>query len=837
MSEPTGPREKIDRRWRSAAMLALAIPAFFIAIAVAIRTTAAVNQGRKAMAQTFTINTANARLSRALTDATDVAVDGAGLDLAAYRARWDPAWRRVSLAWAAMRGSLETDSATRGFASETQRGLHTVQSLGSRPTGSLDSLHVLWRAILATRRSMAAIGEVQDRRFQVSQAATDAATRARSRMIAFLLTMSVAGAALWFAFASRGRRERLESQAQLARERARYRSVIDALGEGLVVQEASGRLTEWNESANRILGLSDDQMAGLSSYSPEWRAITRDGAPLKVEDHPAMMTLRTGQALSRVPMGISSGDGAITWLEVNSRLLPPDTSRNSEVATVVTFVDVTERYRLDDALKRQAAIFDATPDFVGIMTTSGEPSFLNRAGRTLLGLREGESTGGRPLSTVHPARELAYLVEHAIPAAHAVGSWRGETVVINATGAHVPMSQVLLAHRSVGGAVESMSTVMRDISHERAAIRQQARLVERWSALVTLAPVGIFETDKAGHCDFVNARWCDLTGLSPEQASGAGWSSAVHPDDRARVSADWERAASTGAEFRSEYRFLRPDGECRWVAGSASALFDPEGRVRGYIGTVADVSELKRANEQMALQSVELARSNDDLDRFASIASHDLQEPLRIISGYTQLLAKRYRGKLDGDADTFMQHTVDGAARMQRLIKDLLHFARLSQTKSTVRERVALGESVAGALDDLALIISESGASVVYAGLPTVYGDAILYQQIFRNLIGNAIKYRLAARVEVHISATREVGAWHLVVRDNGMGIAPEYHEIVFAPFRRLHSASQAAGTGMGLAICRRIIEHFGGRIWVESMEGQGASFHIVLPDSKGVHA
>jgi len=818
-------------------MLALAIPAFVIAIAVAIRTTAAVNQGKKEMAQTFTINAAKARLSRALTDGTYVAVDGANLDLAAYRERWDPAWRGVSLAWAALRGSLETDFATRGFASETQRGLDKVQSLGSRPRGSLDSLHVLWLAILATHRSMAAIGEVQERRFQASQAATDAATRVRSRMIAFLLTMSVSGAALWFAFASRGRKRRLESQARLIRERTRYRSVIDALGEGLVVRAASGRLTEWNESAKRILGLTDDQLAGRSSYSPAWRPITRGGAPLKGEDLPAMITLRTGEALTRVPVGISSEDGAITWLEVNSRLLPPDTSTNSEAATVATFVDVTERYRLDDALKRQAAIFDSTPDFVSIMTTSGEPVFLNRSARTLLGLGDGETIGERWLSRVHPARELAFLMEHAIPQAHAVGSWRGETVVIDANGAHVPMSQVLLTHCGVGGAVESMSTVMRDISHERGAMRQQAGLVERWSALVTLAPVGIFETDKAGHCDFVNARWCDLTGLSPAQASGTGWSGAVHPDDRARVFADWDLAASTGAEFRSEHRFLRPDGECRWVVGSASALFDPEGRVRGYIGTVADVSELKRASEQMALQTLELARSNDDLDRFASVASHDLQEPLRIISGYTQLLARRYRGKLDGDADTFMQHTVDGAARMQRLIKDLLHFARLSQTKSTAREPVALGESVAGALEDLALIINESGASVVYAGLPTVYGDAILYQQIFRNLIGNAIKYRLAARVEVHISATREVGAWHVVVRDNGMGIAPEYHEIVFAPFRRLHSASQAAGTGMGLAICRRIIEHFGGRIWVESVEGQGSSFHIGLPDSKGVHA
>ena len=836
MSEPTSPPDPIGRSWSRAPMLALVIPSFVVAIAVAVRTTTAVNRGKEEMAQSYAVNAANARLSRALTDGTDVAVDGSELDLASYRTRWDPAWRRVSSSWAALRVALDTDTESRDLASETEQGLDAVQSLGSHPRRSLDSLQVLWRAILATRRSMAAISAQQDRRFLVSQSATDAASRTRSRMIAFLLAMSMIGVALLYLSASRGRKRRLESQAQLARERVRYRAVIDALGEGLVVHEASGRLTEWNESAKHILGLTDDQLAGRSSYSPEWRAITRGGAPLKGEDHPAMITLRTGQALNRAPMGISNGDGVITWLEVNTRLLPPEESTHNEAAAVATFLDVTERYQLDDALTRQAAIFDSTSDFVGIMTTSGEPLFLNRAGRTLLGIREDESLGGRPLASVHPARELAYLKEHAIPEAFALGSWRGETVVINASGDHVPMSQVLLAHRDVAGTVESLSTVMRDISQERAAIWQQARLVERWSALVRLAPVGIFETDKSGHCDFVNTRWCDLTGLTPAQAAGTGWTSALHPDDKARVFAEWESAQSSGAEFRSEYRFMRPNGECRWVVGSASALFDPDGSVRGHIGTVADVSELKRAGEQMAMQTLELARSNDDLDRFASVASHDLQEPLRIISGYTQLLAKRYRGKLDGEADMFMQHTVDGAARMQRLIKDLLHFARLSQSKSTVREPVALGESVAGAMDDLALAINDAGAKIVCSGLPTVYGDAILYQQIFRNLIGNAIKYRSSKLVDVSISATREVGAWHLVVRDNGIGIAPEYHDSVFAPFRRLHAASHAAGTGMGLSICRRIIEQNGGRIWVESVLGQGSAFHIVLPDSGGVH-
>jgi PAS domain S-box-containing protein len=241
------------------------------------------------------------------------------------------------------------------------------------------------------------------------------------------------------------------------------------------------------------------------------------------------------------------------------------------------------------------------------------------------------------------------------------------------------------------------------------------------------------------------------------------------------------------------------------------------------------VVERQRAKEAIEQQSRELARSNAELEQFAYVASHDLQEPLRMVSSYMQLLKRRYHGKLDADADEFIDFAVTGAARMQSLILDLLAFSRVG-TRGSVCEPVRCDEVVERALANLRLAIEESGAEVEVEPLPVVTGDSLQLSQVFQNLVGNALKFRGPEPPRVHVSATKLDGEWQFRVRDNGIGIDPQYADRVFIIFQRLHKKESYSGTGIGLAICKKIVERHGGRIWVESEPGQGATFCFTLP-------
>jgi len=248
----------------------------------------------------------------------------------------------------------------------------------------------------------------------------------------------------------------------------------------------------------------------------------------------------------------------------------------------------------------------------------------------------------------------------------------------------------------------------------------------------------------------------------------------------------------------------------------------------------------QKGEKDLARKVEELARSNRDLEQFAYVASHDLQEPLRMVAAYTQLLAERYRGKLDADADKFIGYAVEGAVRMQTLILDLLAFSRVGHNgnggKTSDCNRV-----VEEALLNLKAAIDESGAVVTQDALPLIVAEQAQLIQVFQNLIGNAIKFRGKEALVIRVSAERQGTQWLFEVADNGIGIAPEYHEVIFTIFQRLHARGEYPGNGVGLAICKKIVEHYGGRIWLKSEPGQGCTFHFTLPatpaDEKDIHA
>jgi light-regulated signal transduction histidine kinase (bacteriophytochrome) len=246
----------------------------------------------------------------------------------------------------------------------------------------------------------------------------------------------------------------------------------------------------------------------------------------------------------------------------------------------------------------------------------------------------------------------------------------------------------------------------------------------------------------------------------------------------------------------------------------------------------------RRAEEELAKKIEELGRSNRELEQFAFVAAHDLQEPLRMVAAYTRLLAEKYRGRLDADADRYIAHASEGAQRLQTLIQDLLSYSRVGRSETACKE-VDSNFALADATKNLSHSISETGAVIDAAPLPTVAADRPRLTQVFQNLVGNAIKFRGEQAPRISIGAARtEDNCWQFSVRDNGIGIGQEHAEAVFAVFHRLHTRAEYPGNGIGLAICKRIVEGLGGRIWLESRPGEGTTCKFTLPavdsDEKG---
>jgi len=257
-------------------------------------------------------------------------------------------------------------------------------------------------------------------------------------------------------------------------------------------------------------------------------------------------------------------------------------------------------------------------------------------------------------------------------------------------------------------------------------------------------------------------------------------------------------------------------------------MLSPLESTEGILVTAAirDITTRKSEERHLVNKVEELNRSNEELGQFAYIASHDLQEPLRMVASYTQLLSKRYKGKLDSDADEFIAFAVDGAARMQRLIQDLLAYSRVGTKGQELRD-TSSEDAFQQALINLRSAVKESGAVVTHDSLPMVLADEMQLVQLFQNLIGNAIKYQKVGIPQVHIAATNGETRWTFSITDNGLGIDSQYFDKIFGMFQRLHKREEYAGTGIGLAICKKIVERHGGRIWVESRLGQGSTFRF----------
>jgi PAS domain S-box-containing protein len=362
----------------------------------------------------------------------------------------------------------------------------------------------------------------------------------------------------------------------------------------------------------------------------------------------------------------------------------------------------------------------------------------------------------------------------------------------------------------------------RALREREEALGDAQKAQERFRFMAESMPQKIFTATPSGGVDYFNRQWMEFTGLTFEQIRDWGWTQFVHPDDIDETVRMWRHSIATGERFHVQHRYRRADGVYCWHLSRAHAMRDAAGNITMWLGSNTDIQEQKAKEE-------ELRRANEDLQQFAYSASHDLQEPIRNVAVYSEIVAKRYRHLLDSDGLQFLGFLTEGGRRLATLIDDLLAYTRagaLQNETATVDSSVVLEQ----ALSSLAEAVRLSEGKVTHDSLPEIRMNQAHLQQVFQNLLSNALKYRKEDPPEIHVSATHEGAAWRFSIRDNGIGIDPAYKEKIYGVFKRLHRDQNYKGTGIGLAICQRVVESYGGRIWVESSAGNGATFYFTAP-------
>ncbi|RYY14920.1 MAG: PAS domain S-box protein, partial [Chitinophagaceae bacterium] len=385
-------------------------------------------------------------------------------------------------------------------------------------------------------------------------------------------------------------------------------------------------------------------------------------------------------------------------------------------------------------------------------------------------------------------------------------------------------------------AVCSMSTDITPVKQAQELLekshRQQQIILNGIQDLMEASLDIICLLDESGHIVQISANCERLLGYTPDELTGQHYTDLLIPEEKAE-SLGREAIIRNGTTVRdSENRYLRKDGKI--ISLSATAIWSPENNT--FFSILKDATEkkltasqLSELNEILKKRAAELHASNIELERFAYVASHDLQEPLRMVSSFLQLLEKKLEGNLDETSKKYIYFAIDGAERMKTLIQDLLQYSRIGTSKELV-VNVDCNEVLRSVKNIYTLAIRETGAEVVVHPLPVIKGEKAQIHQLFQNLVGNAIKYSSPGPPRIEVGHEEFPGYWQFYVKDQGIGINPKFFDKIFVIFQRLHNKSEYTGTGIGLAICKKIVERHGGSIWVESEQDKGSTFFIRLP-------
>ena len=609
--------------------------------------------------------------------------------------------------------------------------------------------------------------------------------------------------------------ENAESFRHVQRLETEYRLVIESLQDAVYIVDAGGRMTFANPALARLTGYPVEALLGhlaTAFYAPSLQ--------------PRLADARQTSPGERVPppleMEVTRSDGAQVPVELSMTNLLVDGQMVGHIAVVR---DATARKRPEEKFR---IVVEAAPNAMLMIDQAGTIVLVNAQAEALFGYSRAELIG-QPVERLvperyrrqHPAHRTAFF---AAPGVRPMGAGR-DLYGLHKDGHEIPVEIGLNPLTTEEGTFVLAAII--DITARK-------RAEDRFRAAVESAPNAVVIVDHVGKILLVNSQTEQLFGYNREALIEQPVEILVperfrrqHPAYRAGFFAE-PRSRPMGAG-RDLYG-LRKDGTEFPVEIGLNPIKTEEGTL--VLSAIVDITARKRAEEQLRQAAAELARSNAELEQFAYVASHDLQEPLRAVAGCVQALQQRYHGTLDAHADEFIKHAVDGAIRMQSLINDLLDYARVA-TRGKPFVPTDCAAIVRSALANLEVVMTERGALVTYEDLPTVMADPTQLTQLFQNLIGNACKFRSQRPPAIHIAAEHKEGAWVFAVCDNGIGIEPQYFARIFGLFQRLHTRVEFAGTGIGLAICKKIVERHGGRIWVESQPHQESTFYFSIPEPR----
>ena len=605
-----------------------------------------------------------------------------------------------------------------------------------------------------------------------------------------------------------------------------YRTLLNEVQDyAIFMLDPGGLVVTWNAGAQRLKGYSAEQIIGrhFSCFFPP-EDIKR-GRPEEIlaitaangrHEEQGMRVRRDGSqfAASVTFTALRDSSGKLRGFSEISR----DLSETKESGA---------KYR---------GLLEAAPDAMVVVNQGGEIVLLNLQAEKQFGYHRDELLAQKVKNIIPKGFAERLLADGTRSAEDALAQQIGTGIELTARrkdGSEFPIELMLSPLESAEGIL--VTAAIRDISVRKTAEMDLAQMEGRYRGLLEAAPDAMVVVNQLGEIVLLNLQAEKQFGYGRDELLGQRVKNIIPQGFAERLLADGTRSAEDALAQQIgmgiELTARRKDGSEFPIELMLSPLESTEGIL--VTAAIRNITTRKKAEAHLLQKVEELNRSNEELGQFAYIASHDLQEPLRMVASYTALLSKRYQGRLDRDADEFIAFAVDGAARMHRLIQDLLAYSRVA-SKGKDLLHTSSEDALRQALLNLRGAVQESDALVTHDPLPNVLADEMQLVQLFQNLIGNALKYQRPGIPRVHITATRDgMKRWMFSVQDNGLGIEPQYFERIFGMFQRLHKREEFAGTGIGLAICKKIVERHGGSISVESLPGQGSTFRFALAEGE----
>ena len=617
---------------------------------------------------------------------------------------------------------------------------------------------------------------------------------------------------------------------------AKYRGLLEAAPDAMVVVNQAGEIVLLNVQAEKQFGYRRDELIGqkVKNIIPQGFAERLIADDLRSTEDAKAQQIGTGIELTG-----ERKDGSEFPIEIMlSPLESPDGTLVTAAIRDISVRKIAEK-RLAQMEGRYRGLLEAAPDAMVVVNQAGEIVLLNVQAEKQFGYRRDELIAQKVTNIIPVGFAERLIADDLRSSEDALAQQIGtgiELIGRRKDGTEFPIEIMLSPLESPEGTL--VTAAVRDISVRRTAEIHLAQMEGRYRGLLEAAPDAMVVVSQAGEIVLLNVQAEKQFGYRRDKLLGQKVTNIIPVGFAERLIADGLRSSEdalaqqigTGIELNGQ----RQDGSQFPIELMLSPLESPEGTL--VTAAIRDISVRKKAEAHLLQKVEELNRSNEELGQFAYIASHDLQEPLRMVASYTQLLSRRYKGKLDADADEFIAFAVDGASRMQRLIQDLLAYSRVG-TKGKELGDIASEDAFEQALVNLRGAIADSGAVVTHDALPRVVADERQLTQLFQNLVGNAIKYQNAGIPRIHIAAKNGGKRWTFSVKDNGLGIDSQYFDKIFGMFQRLHKREEFAGTGIGLAICKKIVERHGGNISVESQPGHGSTFRFTLEGAEKTSA